>query len=90
MANSLELHFSRIDATPAKTVVNARVYSMLDLGLDADGNRQWNRTLLRSITANLDAGIPRAQIVSEFKARLAAVNTELALGFSTANQLCTL
>lgn len=95
MANSLECHFSQIDATPARTEVTVNIYSMQDLGL-VDGAQQWSRTLVQDARQQnpfkviLDAGIPAAQIVTALKAKLAAINTQFALGYSAANQLCTL
>lgn len=96
MANSIELRFSQINETPARTTASVAVYLLQDLGLDVDGNQQWAYTLLvrsdyqNPFTVNLDAGITKAGIVTKLKARLADTNTKYSLGFSAGNQICTL
>lgn len=85
-----ECHFSSIDATPAKTTVKVLIFTCADGGLDVDGNQILIRTLRRTLNLLLDAGTDKPRLITYFQGRLAAINTELALGINQADFICTL
>lgn len=88
--NSIEVHFSTINATPAKTEVTVHVYRVSDGGVDAEGVQQYTRILWRSFNLKLDAGFDRDRLLAALRARLVAWNTESGANVSLANQICNL
>lgn len=88
--NSFECKFSRITATPAKTLVDIKVYRVVDGGLDSIGNQIYIRTLWRTQSHILDAGWDAPRLVAYFKNQLNLWNLVNAFGYAQANQICTL
>jgi hypothetical protein len=88
--NSLEAKFTRVVRTPAKTIVDVKIYQVTDGGLDILGLQLYIRTLWKSKTLYLDAGITKQEVVTRLKAKLAQWNTEDNLGYATQNQICDL
>lgn len=88
--NSIEVHFSSINATPAKTEAVVQVYRVSDGGLDAQGNQIYDRILWRTFEFKLDAGWDSTRLAEHFKAKLAAWNVESGANVNAANFICTL
>lgn len=86
----LECHFRAIDARPNQTNVKVLVFTCADGGLDVLGRQILVRTLRRTLNLNLDAGWDKPRLISHLQARLASINTELALNIALADRICTL
>ena len=72
-----ELKFSSIHRTAEATTLLVRLYRVDDGGLDADGQQQYARTLLRERTVTLGPNVTRAQVVAGARTRLQTWAEEL-------------
>lgn len=88
-ATSLEFKFASVNQTPATTKITANVYIVADGGV-VNGEQQYNRTFVTSVSAQVDAGELRQVIINKMTSRLNAINTAQGLGFTANRLICSL
>lgn len=87
--NSFECKFSSIDARPYTTLTTVRVYRVSDGGI-VNGQQQYIRTLFRSLSLRLDAGLDKQRLIDYFLAKLNDLNVQFSLGYTPDRFICTL
>lgn len=87
---AVELKFGHIHRTAEATTLVVRVYRLEDAGLNADGQQQFARTLLRERTVTLAPDVTRAQVVAGARTRLQAWAVELGYNLSDDRLVCGL
>lgn len=87
---ALELKFSQIIKTPAKTTATVRLYRVNDGGLDERGNQIYSRVLLKEHEFKLDAGWDAPRILSVAVPKLKELAQERGFNLPDDRLICTL
>lgn len=86
----IEVKFSSIDMTGARTAVDVKVYAVTDGGLGNKGQQLYNRTLLRTWEVVLPAGATHAQLQAEFMKRLVSFGAQYYPAYTASQMVCLL
>lgn len=86
----LEVSFVRIQRRAESTAILARLYRVDDGGLDADGRRQYVRTLLRVVARVIPATLTRRMVIALMRERLEEEAAERGITLPPDRLICTL
>lgn len=87
--NSLELKFSKINSFQDRTELTCNLYRVSDGGI-VDGVQQYVRVLVATRDFTVDAGELKEVIVAKMRQRLAELNIQYALGYTSDRFICDL